>query len=1175
MKPISLRMEAFGPYGTVAEVDFGPLADVGLFVVSGPTGAGKSTIFDAICFGLYGSLSGARQGHVDVRSHYADPAADCVVEFVFDVQGQRWKVVRQPAQTRQKRRGRGMTERPAEATLERWQNGQWEPVSAKVREVSERCRELVGLSLEQFERVVLLPQGKFAEVLNARTSERSELLRTLFGSEVFDRAAEVLAEQARDGERALAGADERRAAFHQRAADALDRVDLELAALPEGTAVDQSSTAPTIDASFATSQLSLLDHGSELQQVTNGESIPDELTLADRMGLLTSGPVASVDASVQGLRHHAERMRTDLQRAEGQKRAIDQRTSARRRMAELEHERSAMQILAGEITVGRSLVGLPVVVGRRSDLRGELQRLTSSLGDTWQRVDGLVAMALDDGEAVDPGPDVVAAVPSAEAVTELLDRVAARSVVIDAVVEAVAHTNQKRADHNALSLEIEHLDRAAEETTAAHSVLISERASLEVEQTALEEIARSRERLELEVATAADRVGIRRQFDVVSSRVVALQQRRSEVEGGAVVARKAIAEAAAEIALLDDQIRHRVDLQALVIEAKRRVDRRVEIISAVAELDHASLLSKTAQSRADEVFSEFLHDTAPRLAADLEDDSPCPVCGSCEHPAPAHAREAAADRPVVDLAAVEQAAATAEAARSELSSCQARVARLVGDAAELADAELAELESARTDALGRLRVVEEAVATRDSLAESADLLDERLASAIESAASIDIALSEAAREVSGLSGQLGAAAATPIEQIEIEQRELVAQLGAAVRAEQRLGLVTNRQAEIDRSVADLGRVASARSVQRATAIERLDQLAASILRAEEHRTVTLAGIDLERVVEALDRLRSTLLQWQDAAIELVACRASLDAANDAIAELVRAAGFGDERDAIAAGLSADDLDRAIETHSRWVGDVTTTTAALAVLEGQDLPDDIPDLDELRARALDAEDHHRRLAASAALIEQAIRSASADLDEVAGIDSIHAERRAHLDVVRRVASVVRGNNSKRLSLENWVLSVYLHDVVEHANIHLHTMSNGRYRLLVQDAPSNQIGQHGLDLVVDDAHTGRVRSSVSLSGGETFQASLALALGLADVVMIGRSGLHLDALFVDEGFGSLDADAIDQAITVLDGLRTRGSMVGVITHVEALKNALPVAIEVHPRSDHQGSEIRQVA
>lgn len=1177
MKPILLRMEAFGPYGTVAEVDFGPLADVGLFVVSGPTGAGKSTIFDGICFGLYGSLSGARQGHVDVRSHYADPAADCVVEFVFDVQGQRWRVTRHPAQIRQKRRGRGMTERPAEATLERLQNGEWEPASAKVRDVNERCRELVGLSLDQFERVVLLPQGKFAEVLNARTSERSELLRTLFGSEVFDRAADVLAERARDGERALVGADERRSAFHQRAADALDRVDLELATLPDHDVAPRghTSAASTAEGSLPAAQLSLLDASSEILQISNEEPVAGEQTLLERLDRLVSGPVAAVERSVKALRENAERARTDLQRAEGQKRAIDQRTSARRRLAELEGDRNKMDRLAEEVAIGRDLSGLLAAVGRRSERLVDLGRLTSSLGDTWSVVVDLVPVALGGSRLDTIFCEVEFPAPSGESVSELLDRVAARSAVVDAVVADVAHTSQQQVDHEMLSAQIEHLDRVIADAAVSTSLLVSEHAALGVERSALEVIARGRERLELQVETSADRMAIRRQFDAVSGRVAALQERRSQLEAEAVAVREAGAETAAEMAMLDEHLGQHAALEAQVADARHRVERRTAIVAAVAELDRASLVSKQAQDRSDEVFADFLDDTAPRLAADLQDEAPCPVCGSCDHPAPAHARESAADRPVVDLAAVELTAAAAESARAELSSCQARVARLVGDAPELADVELVVLEASHGEAVARLHAVERATVSRDALATRAEELDKRLVSIAASMASIDVDLSETTNQRSGLVGQLGSVAATPIEQLESDHRELEVQYEAVVHAEERSKSVARRQAEIDRSVTDLEREASARSVERATSTERLGQLAVSIRRSVEHRSTTLCGNDLDDVVGALDRLKSSLSEWQDTALELVACRASSEAAATAVTELIRSAGFDDERDAVAASLAADELDRAGAAHAQWVQDMTTTAAELGLLEGQGLPDDIPNLDELRIRAVETEDLHRSLAASEALIGQAIHSASVDLDEVAGIDSLHAERRAELDVVRRVASVVRGNNSKRLSLENWVLSVYLHDVVEHANVHLHTMSNGRYRLLVQDAPSNQVGQHGLDLVVDDAHTGRVRSSMSLSGGETFQASLALALGLADVVMMGRSGLHLDALFVDEGFGSLDADAIDQAITVLDGLRTRGSMVGVITHVEALKNALPVAIEVRPRSDQRGSEIRQVA
>ena len=196
-----------------------------------------------------------------------------------------------------------------------------------------------------------------------------------------------------------------------------------------------------------------------------------------------------------------------------------------------------------------------------------------------------------------------------------------------------------------------------------------------------------------------------------------------------------------------------------------------------------------------------------------------------------------------------------------------------------------------------------------------------------------------------------------------------------------------------------------------------------------------------------------------------------------------------------------------------------------------------------------------------------------LDSVESMTSENSDDLARYELLDRVASRCEGKGQSKISLETWVLAGELDRVIAAANVHLQRMTSARYRLERTDEAGHGGRQAGLDLAVRDSFTGRSRPPASLSGGEQFQTSLSLALGLADVVSHGgvASGRRFEALFVDEGFGSLDPDALENAMTALEEIQKAGRMVGVITHVEAMKDVLPIGIRVDRLPGDRGSTL----
>ena len=204
-------------------------------------------------------------------------------------------------------------------------------------------------------------------------------------------------------------------------------------------------------------------------------------------------------------------------------------------------------------------------------------------------------------------------------------------------------------------------------------------------------------------------------------------------------------------------------------------------------------------------------------------------------------------------------------------------------------------------------------------------------------------------------------------------------------------------------------------------------------------------------------------------------------------------------------------------------------------------------------AVTAQAHAQRQAEQLADLAPALRTRLAEFEPLAGCA---AEARRLADLAAGL-----GANTLRMTLSSFVLAARLEEVAAAASERLLKMTSGRYSLVHTDARRGGSGKSGLGLLACDTWTGIDRDTSTLSGGETFLASLALALGLADVVTQEAGGTRIEALFVDEGFGSLDEDTLEEVMTVLDGLREGGRMVGIVSHVAELRQRIPAQVRVH--------------
>ena len=975
MRPLRLEFQAFGSYPGKEVVDFEVLAERGLFVVTGPTGTGKTTVFDAMVYALFGTLPGGRSSD-DPRSHFADVGVDTYVQLDFEADGARYRVHRTPRQERPKQRGEGVTVQNPTASVVKVVGDATEAVETQATKCTRKCEELVGLDAKQFQRVVLLPQGKFTDFLIATDENREQLLRQLFGGELFEEATRWL--KARMSELDAQVADVDTEVQHHRTNAVQSLAAAQAAWLPDPTDPDALTE---LDDDLLAAEIALLAPVRD-EQHTAMQAVQAEAT-------------AAADAKV---------------RAEAAAKQFDDAAAAAVSLDELEAQRADIE--AERTRVVASKAARPVVeAGNRvREAETAAAEASSALAELYQRVaDGFTTLERP-VPAFEPGA-VTAAVSAAE--NEYKEQ------------RTVWYAAQQA--HTAAAAAAEAGDAAA----AAHAQFV------------------------------ADLQAVRDEVDTCSRQVDALTPEAAKVP-------------AAEVAR--DTAQQRV-ADRLALDAARQTLADAERAEQDRKADYVAVMDR------------FVHTQAPRLAETLVDDAPCPVCGSCEHPQPATLDGAEpVDHDEVDRA------------------------RAAWGAAEAATA------SARTT-------------------------------------------------VAGLEASLGQFASAPIAEVEANLADAAAAFASATAAANEMAVaterLTQRKAELD----------AAHDHERELATKATEAATQAQLRAEEaeQRAAAAAHVDadhLERGTWISQQLVTAIAPLSSLAQQATVTATQLQAAVDAVAAALATSGHASVDDAAAVLLTVAAESAALARVEQWDTTFAATTQRLAVLREQGVPSERPDEATARERAAAtaaaAADAMRRFTTA----DNALTAAAAELQRSLDVAAGSRDLRQRRDTARIVFKTCNGEAGMRVKLERWVLAGELDRVTAAANHHLGVMTNHRYRLARNDTKGG-----GLTLEVFDSHTGRSRATTSLSGGEQFQASLSLALGLADVVSHGGtgSGKQFEALFVDEGFGSLDPDALDDAIEALGTLRATGRMVGAITHVEAMKQALHPGIVVSRLPDGKGSTL----
>ncbi|EAC5135991.1 SMC family ATPase [Listeria monocytogenes] len=1007
MRPIKLTMQAFGAYAKKEVIDFEKLGTEQIFVISGKTGAGKSTIFDAISFAIFGKANTFDRESFSMRSHFATDKEITEVTLAFRLKDKIYQISRIPQQEIAKQRGNGTTTSPQKAELYELINDEMKLLASSVRDVNTKMEELIQLNVDQFRQILMIPQGEFRELLVSDSKEKEVILQRLAHTVYYEKVENLLWEKQKQAEILVVEARKKVA---------------ELAEL----------SLPGVEVSGkTTSEISVL----QAEAIQSEQMILTELE--NKLSIIrkqTSEAVEKVTLAKEQL--------LDWQN-------LDKYTEE---IATLEIEKDFYQAIEVRLEAAK----------RASNLRSQ---------------DALCIRLKEQLETAEQTEKQVAF--EAEEVKVQFSHVKKQK-------EALAEKEAELEINKRTLFQLEEMEPKILELEMIS--IQKRRAELEWKEatTLLEEIVNSEQKIIAELQS-------------VESRLVEINQ--------------------AELTYLE-VINKRTTVEAIIEKEQELVSKRMKMVAwdsekQTEEQKLVQLLAEKAEieTTIEQEETKLQKEQAATIAAHLHDGEACPVCGSDSHPALAKFGETA------NLETLEVAKGKLHEKLLAITTTEKTISQLewqLNEWAGIKELSLTEVQQTLTENIQlannlaeQIAQLQAKVAQKETIQATLESLNNKQNETITEKNKVALEVEKLHQQVQMVSGKL-----SYLEQsIPTEFRDKV--------------VFESKKKELSEKIE--------------AHIKQANQVDALFRQTEKETT----------------RLESTLQSAQKTTVD---AKEALQVQREIFKEAMKQNDFLSYDAYKQAFMSAEEQ----KIQEEKVADYERKRH-LAVSRQADLKEKLQNKQKPNIEQLEFIMKEKQLELSQSeentMKQREFVTKRKELVEnyQNSIQTVEQAEENYADI-GLLADAARGKNARRLTFERYILAMFLDTIIHRANHRLSKMTSGRFELQRKMEKAKGNVQSGLELEVFDEYTGLTRHVKTLSGGESFKTSLALALSLAEVVQEMAGGISLETMFIDEGFGTLDSESLEAAVECLLETQENGRLVGIISHVPELKERISARLEV---------------